>query len=458
MVNPVYFRHARALMMLGLPLIGANLARITIGVTDTVMIGWYNVDALAGLVIANSMQFILFMLGSGYGIGLMGVLANALARGDDTQVRRSTRMAIWLSIAHAVLIMPLLWWSGPILLALNQPPIVAEYAQEYLRISGWGVGLMLCGLVLNNYLAAMERTQVLLWITVAGIPVNIAINWVLIFGHLGFPEMGVRGAAIASVFVLAAQLVAMLAYALWLPMARRFALMQRFWRPDWGGMWYIFRLGLPVGVTSVAETGMFASTNVMMGWLGVVPLAAHGIANQISAVAFMAHLGLSSAATIRIGNAQGRRDRQTMREVAISAIGLTLIFVTIVITIMLTMRGTLVTAYLDMSQDHASQILALAAFLVVWSAIFQLPDAVQVVALGMLRGVQDTRVPMWLAAFAYWVVGIPSSYMLAFKLDLGPGGLWAGMTLGLTVAACAMLWRFWRGLQRGVWTSPVDAR
>src|SRR5699024_4654842 len=113
MVNPVYFRHARALLMLGLPLIGANLARIAIGVTDTVMIGWYNVDALAGLVIANSMQFILFMLGSGYGIGLMGVLANALARDDEVQVRRSTRMALWLSIMHAVLIMPILWWSGP---------------------------------------------------------------------------------------------------------------------------------------------------------------------------------------------------------------------------------------------------------------------------------------------------------------------------------------------------------
>ena len=447
-----YSLHARALLVLGLPLIGTHVARMAIAVADTVMVGWYGVDALAGLVIATSMQFVLFMLGSGFAIALLGVLANALARGDEVQVRRATRMALWLSLAHAVLIMPLLWWSGPLLLALGQAPEVAGYAQQYLRISGWGVALTLCGMVLNSYLAAMERTQILLWITVAGIPVNIALNWALIFGNWGFPAMGVRGAALASVTVQAMQLAAMLAYALWLPQARRFALMQRFWRPDWGALRHVLWLGLPVGITAVAEIGLFVLASVMMGWIGVVPLAAHGVAMQIAGVAFMVHLGLSNAATIRIGQTQGHGDLRAMREISLTVLWLSALVAAVVIALFLAVPEVLVGAYLDQSSPQAAEILALASFLLVWAAAFQLADALQAIALGLLRGVQDTRVPMWITAFAYWVVGMPAAYLLAFTLGHGPGGIWAGLTIGLVVAAVLLLWRFWRGLARGDWT------
>lgn len=457
MATQAYLAQTRALLVLGLPLIGSHVARMAIGVADTVMVGWYDVDALAGLVIATSMQFVLFMLGSGFAIALLGVLANALARGDEVQVRRSTRMALWLSIAHAALIMPVLWWSGPVLLGLDQAPVVAGFAQDYLRISGWGVALILCGMVLNSYLAAMERTQVILWITVIGIPVNVALNWVLIFGHLGLPELGVRGAALASVAVQAGQLGLMLGYALWLPQARRFALMQRFWRPDWGALWHVLRLGLPVGVTAVAEIGLFAAANVMMGWIGVVPLAAHGIAIQIAGVAFMVHLGLSNAATIRIGQAQGRDDLPAMRQIAVAVLGLCTAVAGAVIALFLAAPEVLVGAYLDMHNPLAGQILALASHLLVWAAAFQLFDAVQAITLGLLRGVQDTRVPMWLTGFAYWVVGMPAAYLLAFSLGMGPGGLWAGLTVGLLVAAVLLLWRFWGGLSRGDWTRAHPA-
>lgn len=453
-----YAFHARALLALGLPLIGTHVARVAIGVIDTVMIGWYDVDALAGLILAVSLQFVLFMLGSGFAIALMGVLANALARKDDVQVRRATRMALWLSVAHSLLIMPLLWWSGPILLALGQAPEVAGFAQEYLRISGWGVGLILCGMVLNSYLAAMERTQVLLWITMAGIPVTIVLNWALIFGNWGFPEMGVQGAAIAVLAVQSTQLALMLTYALWLPQARRFALMQRFWRPDWGALWHVLRLGLPVGITAVAEIAMFTSANLMMGWMGVVPLAAHGIALQIASIAFMVHLGLSNAATIRVGQSQGRGDAVAMREISLTVIVLSLAVTGVVIAVFLTMPAVLVGAYLDMGKPMAPQILALAIFLLVWAAIFQLADGMQAIALGLLRGVQDTRVPMWLTAIAYWGVGLPASYLLAFVAGFGPGGIWAGLTLGLTVAAALLMARFWRGLARGDWTRGASAR
>ena len=457
MAKPRYSLHARALLVLGLPLIGSHVARLAIGVADTVMVGWYDVDALAALVIATSMQFVLFMLGSGFAIALLGVLANALARADDVQVRRATRMALWLSIAHALLIMPLLWWSGPILLVLEQAPVVAGFAQDYLRISGWGVGLILCGMVLNSYLAAMERTQILLWITVAGIPVNVALNWLLIFGHWGLPELGVRGAALASVAVQAMQLALMLAYALWLPQARRFALMQRFWRPDWGALRHVLWLGLPVGITAVAEIGLFSLASVMMGWIGIVALAAHGIAIQIAGVAFMVHLGLSNAATIRIGQTQGHGDIVAMREISLTVLWLSALVAAVVIAIFLTMPQVLVGAYLDLTNPQSAEILALASFLLIWAAAFQLADALQAIALGLLRGVQDTRVPMWITAFAYWGIGMPAAYLLTFTLDHGPGGVWAGLTIALVVAAVLLLWRFWRGLARGDWTRAHEA-
>lgn len=431
---------------------GSHLARVAIGVTDTVMIGWYGTVEMAGLIIATALQFILLMLGSGYAIGLMGVLSNALARRDDAQVRRATRMALWLSVGHSLAIMPLLWWSEPILLMLKQDPVVAAYAQEYLRIAGWGVLPTLCGMVMNSYLAAMDRAHVLLWITVAGIPVNILVNWALIFGHFGMPELGVKGAAIASVSVQAVQLAAMFAYVAWLPKGRHFHLFQRFWRPDWRAMMEVFRIGMPVGITTVSEVGMFTGTNVLMGWLGVVPLAAHGIALQIASIAFMFHLGLSNATTIRVGTAQGRGDAQAMRDVSVTALVIALGFAFLVVALFLAVPEVLVEAYLDKAKENSAEILILAAFLLIWAAAFQLADAVQAIALGMLRGVQDTRVPMLLAGFSYWVVGLPSGYVLAFHFDYGPGGLWAGLTIGLIVAAILLLWRFWRGLQRGDWT------
>src|SRR5690606_17933895 len=171
-------------------------------------------------------------------------------------------MALWLSIGFAVAVIPALWHSEPILLAIGQEPVVARLAQDYLRIAGFGLIAVLCQLTLNSYLAAMERTQVVLWITLAGLPLIIVLNWLLIFGNLGAPELGVRGAAIAAVAVEYAGLLAVAAYAGWLPVARKYHLFQRFWRPDGAAIRAVFLLGLPIGLTMVAEGGLFVGSNV----------------------------------------------------------------------------------------------------------------------------------------------------------------------------------------------------
>lgn len=452
-----YTPHVLATLSLGLPLIGSHLARMAIHVSDTVMLGWYSVDALAALVIATSLIHILFFLGLGYGTGVMGVIATAIARGDETEVRRGARMALWLSCIHSLLCMPIFWFSGPILLALGQSQVVAALAQDFLRIAGWGLLPMLGQLALNSYLAALERTAVAMWVMLAGLPVNILLIWILTFGNLGMPELGVRGAAIASVIVQSACLVLLVLYAHWLPEARKYHLFRNFWRPDWAAMRDVFRIGWPIGLTMVAEGGLFVASNVMMGWIGTQELAAHGIALQITSITFMAHLGLSNAATVRVGQAKGRNDRVGMRDAAVTVIGLSLGFAALAISIYLLFAPQLVGLYLDPVDPQAPVIIALGAMLLMYAALFQLTDAMQVIALGFLRGVHDTRVPMWIAGFSYWGIGMPVAWGLAFPLGLGPAGLWLGLCAGLTVAAVLLMRRFWRGHAQGGWTAAAEA-
>ncbi|MCF3973185.1 MATE family efflux transporter [Paracoccus salsus] len=450
-----YAPHVAATLSLGLPLIGSHLARMAIGVSDTVMVGWFGVEQLAALVIATSFLIILFFLGMGFGTGVMGLIATAMARGDETEVRRGTRMALWLSGLFSILMMPLMWWSEGILLALGQTALISELSQDYLRIAGWGLLPMLAGLTLNSYLAALERTQVVMWVTLAGLPLNVAMNWVFIFGNLGAPELGVRGAAIASLSVQVTQLAMLVLYAAWLPLARKFHLFQRFWRPDWPAFREIFWLGLPIGITMLAEGGLFVASNLMMGWIGTQELAAHGIALQITSITFMAHLGLSNAATVRIGQAKGRGDPVWMRDAAMAVMALSLGFAVLAMALYLILPEPLVRMYLDPADPQAAEIVAIGAGLLFYAALFQLTDAMQVVALGLLRGVHDTRVPMWIAGFSYWVIGMPIAWGLAFPLGLGAPGLWLGLVAGLTVAAVLLLVRFWRGHARGDWTAPL---
>lgn len=435
--------HARATLVLGLPLIGSHLAQAALHVTDTVMLGWYGVTELAAVVLGATLFFSFFILGSGFAQAVMPMVAAALGSGDETQVRRDTRMGIWLSIAFGVAIYPVFWWSAPLLRALGQAPEVVPLGQDYMRIAGLGMAPALVVMALKSYLAALGRTQVVLWATLAGVVLNAALNWVLIFGNVGAPELGVQGAAIATVTTQGMTLVVIGAYAGWLPALRRFRLWRRFWRPDIPALGRVFRLGLPIGLTGVAESWMFQGATLMMGWIGTRELAAHGIAMEAASLAFMVHLGLSNAVTIRVGHADGARDAAGVRMAAWVAIAMSAAFGVAIVTLFLTMPATIIGFFVDLSKPEGAAILTLGVTLLALAALFQLADAMQVMAVGLLRGLRDTRLPMILAVLSYWGVGIPTSYGLAFGLGQGPVGVWLGLVLGLSCAASSMMVRFW---------------
>ena len=445
-----YGAHVRGLLTLGMPIVGSHMAQMALHVTDTVLLGRYGVTPLAAVVLGTTSFFVLFIMGSGFGWAVMPMVAAAQSNGNSTDVRRATRMGLWLSLGYGVLILPIFWVSGPIFLALGQDPEVAELAQQFLRIAGFGMLPALIVIVIKSYLAALERTQVALWVTIAGVFVNAALGWALIFGNWGAPELGVRGAAISSLAVQTLCAVLLVAYATLHRPLRRYTLLVRFWRPDWTMLGQVWRLGWPIGLTGLFESGMFTASSIMMGWIGTEALAAHGIAMEISAVAFMVHLGLSNAATIRIGQAWGQGNGRALRDAGLMAITLSGMFGLVVTALYLVMPAQLIGLFLAQDDPARPDIVALGIGLLMLSAAFQMVDAAQVMALGLLRGVQDAKVPMVMASVSYWGLGIPASYVFAFVLGYGAMGIWAGLVVGLSLAAILLMARFWRGAARQV--------
>jgi MATE family multidrug resistance protein len=369
------------------------------------------------------------------------MVAEALGRGDDLAARRVMRMGLWASVAYGVpMTLPLLA-GEPLLRLLGQPAEIAALGGDYLGIVAWGLVPALLAFVLRSHLAAYERTRIVLLATLAAVTVNAALNWVLIFGRLGFPEMGVKGAATASVAVQVVTVATLALYAMRrLPGPPPF---ERLWRPDPEVLARVVRLGWPIGITTLAEVSLFAGGAVMMGWLGAVPLAAHGIAIQLAGLAFMVHLGLSQAATVRAGAAFGRGDRTHLARGAQVVVAMSCVVAVATAALFVAAPEPLVALFVADDEPRRDAILATGAVLLVVAGVFQIGDAAQVMALGLLRGVQDTAVPMAIAVVSYLGIGLPAGYALGFPLGLGPLGVWWGLVIGLGVAAALLMLRFW---------------
>lgn len=437
-----FAQHIRAVLVLGLPLIASHLAQYSIQVVDTVMLGWYSVTALAASVLAGSFFFVLFIVGAGFAFAVMPMVAEAAERGEEVRIRRVTRMGMWLSVLFAIACLPIMIWSGPLLQMLGQSPELSGLAQEYLRIAGLGLIPALLVMVLKSYLVAMERTQVVLWLTIAGVAINGLLNWAFIFGNFGAPEMGLRGAALASLMAHFITFTAMALYASHAAGLREHTLFKRVWRSDGQAMTEVFRLGWPIGLTYLAESGLFSASALIIGLIGTLALAAHGIALQIVSVVFMVHIGLSQAMTVRAGRALGRGDVPAVGRGGMAGTLLSGLVVLVTVGVFLTMPEPLVSAFLAPDDPNRVAILAIGAGLLTVACLFQAVDAGQVVALGLLRGIQDTRVPMYLAAISYWGLGFPASYLLAITWGFGAAGVWVGLVVGLMAACVSLWWRF----------------
>ena len=428
------------LVKLAIPLIGTHLANVALGITDTIMMGWYSVPALAALVLGNAYFFVFFLFGAGFSFAVQPLVASSSSAGEFILARRYMRMGLWLSLIYAALILPFFFSAGKILILLGQASDISEYAENYTRIVGFGLIPALWAMVIRFFLSGLHLTKVTLFITLTTVLLNIPLNYVLIFGNFGFPELGVTGAAISSVIVQISTAVSITAYALGkLP---KYKLLKRFFHFDKVAFLKVAKLGLPIGTSIVAETGLFTASSIMMGWFGAVTLAAHGIALQIASVMFMVHLGLAEASTIKAGNAWGNKNILDLKKGAKVAASCSILFSFIAMTFLILFGDAVVSIYVDIDDPSREQIIHIGALLLIAAALFQFVDGGQAMALGLLRGIQDTAVPMIITILSYWLVGIPSAYLFAFVLNSAPLGIWAGLATGLGSAALLLSIRF----------------
>jgi MATE family multidrug resistance protein len=433
---------ARASFRLAWPLIVAQLAQNLLFTTDVVLMGWLGPKYLAAGTLAGA--FLMPWLLTG--IGVVGAVAPlvAQARGGRRikDVRRVVRQGIWVAFLIATILQPIVlnirWVYGQI----GQDPEVTALAESYIQFGSWMLYPALAAMAVRSLLAAYDDTRSILLITVVGVTVNALVAYALIFGHFGLPRLELKGAAIATGTVNLFMFLAMLGYTVWQRKFKRFHILARFWKPDWSKFRAIFRVGLPIGLTVLAEVGLFSIAAMLMGRLGTNETAAHAVALQLASMAFMVPLGLGMAATVRVGIAYGRGDREGVRKAGWTALTMGVGFMSLTCVTFLAFPQTLVGIFLDTTDPNNATALALAATYLGIAGLFQLADGAQVVAAHALRGLSDTRTPMLLAILGYWLVGLPTAYVLGFIVDWRGTGVWLGLAAGLAFVAVVLVTRF----------------
>lgn len=436
--------HVRGTLRLGLPLVFTLLLQMAIGVVDTVMVGRLGVEDLAGGVLAFQAFFVVSIVALGLSQAMAPVVAGALSGDDEMSARRAARMLMWSVVATGLLFTVLMADLEGLFLLLAQEETTSRRAADYLAIARYAVVANFVLYALRALMAAVEDTApivaLMIWLTLS----NAFLNWVLIFGNMGAPALGLEGAALASAIALWTTALAGLAYAHRAPALEALALTRRIWRPDWQALGRVWRLGLPVVVTILAEAGLFSAASLMVGTIGTIELAAHGIALQLASIAFMIPLGLSQAASVRVGNAHGRRAGGDVVRAARTALALGLAIAAASAAIFLLAPGPLVAAFLGAGDPDRVQVIAVAVPMLAMAAAFQFFDTLQVTSAGNLRGLLDTRVPMVIGIVAYWLIGVPAAWWLAFHAGFGATGVWGGLVIGLAVAAVWLTLRFER--------------
>lgn len=440
-----------ATLRLALPLAGANLIQMAIYAVDVVFIARLGEEQLAASTLGVSSFGLLVWSASGL-IALSPLVAAELGRHRHSvrQVRRTTRMSLWLTVATALCLTVFFQFGGKIMLLAGEPPVLAEHAGQFLAVLALAVLPTLLANTLRLFVASLDRASYATWINLLALGTNALGNWLLVYGHGGFPALGLIGSALSSTVTSWAMV---LAYTVAIKLdrrLRRYRIMGRWWRAEWQRLWEIVRIGAPIAATILAEAGLFAGAVFLMGRIGEAQLAGHAVALQVAALAFQVPYGVSLAATIRVGLAYGAGDRAAIGRAGIASFLLGIGFMGLSALAMLTMPKQILSIYVDVDAPANAAMIHYAVQYLFVAAIFQLFDGAQAVGSGALRGLQDTRVPMIYALIGYWGPGLGTCVWLGFHSPLGGLGIWIGFAIGLATVASLMLWRWSRRERLGL--------
>ena len=448
---------ARATITLAWPLILTNVAQTAMTTTDVLLMGRLGSEALAAGALGANLYFATMMFGLGLTTATAPMIARELGRKGHSvrDVRRTVRQGLWAAVVIVVPIWIVLWHAEEILLAMGQRPDLASQAGHYMHALQWSVLPFYFYLVLRSFISALQRPQWGLVIGVGGVVVNALAAWGLIFGHFGLPRLGLFGAGIATTLADTLMFVVLAIVVYTDRKFRRYHLLGRFWRADWSRFVELWRLGMPIAATLVFEVAVFNASTFLMGLIGEASIAAHSIALQIASLSFMVPLGLSQAATVRVGLAFGAQDADGICRAGWTALAMGTAFMAMAALVMVTLPRTLISAFLDLDVPANAPVVDLAVSFLALAALFQLADGAQAVTAGMLRGLHDTRMPMIYAALGYWGIGLVVGVVLAFVAKLNGVGIWIGLAAGLVTVAILLLTRWLRRERLGLIASAI---
>jgi MATE family multidrug resistance protein len=438
------------MLTLGLPVAAVQLGIMGMGVADTIMVGHVSPAALAATALGNLYFFVAGIFGQGTLMALDPVISQAVGARDEDAIARAVQRGLLLALALTIITCAAFIPAPWVMSLLRQPAEVVPDAAAYIRVAIPGVFPFYAFVVFRQSLQAMGRVAPVLWTVLAANLINIALNWVFIFGNLGSPALGVTGASLATSIGRWAMALMLLALS-----GRELAHHLRPWRPETGALRPLVRmvrLGVPIGTQYLLEYGAFAAAALLMGVLGTTQMAAHQIAINLASFTFMVPLGVSTATAVLVGQAIGAGDDGRARRAATSGMLLGTAFM-----VLSAAAFTLFPHGLARIYTGDAVVVALAAMLIPIAGVFQVFDGVQAVAAGVLRGIGDTHAPALINVVGFWLIGLPVSWLLAFRYGGGAVGLWWGIVVGLAAVAIILLVRVRVRLGRSMRRVIIDA-
>lgn len=422
---------------LAYPVIIGQLGFIMMGVVDSLMVGEIGAEPLAAASLANSLAMIVFIIGLGVSMSVTPLVAISVGAEKFEECGIIFRQSLLVNMVLGTILMTIVIIGTNFLQYFNQPPEVVILAESYAVLIAFS---FLPASLFHTYKQFIEGLSIMrpaMVVALLANLINAAANWLLIYGHWGFPEMGLDGAGVATICSRIFMAAALIFYVVNNKKFKQYDVNLHFRSINFPVIKRILNLGLPSGFQYFFEVGAFAFAVVMVGWLGTKPLAAHQIAINLASISFMAALGISAAGGIRVGNAVGRENIEEIRRAGFTAILSGASIMSISGIIFITLRNFLPALYID-----DKDVISIASNLLIIAALFQLSDGTQAVGIGILRGLTDVKIPTVITFVSYWIIGLPVAYLLGFIFEYGVTGVWIGLLIGLTASAIMLTLRF----------------
>jgi len=448
---------ARKLMRIAWPVTLSQLGHISVGVADSMMLGKLGSIELAASTIGLSVFIPFMMLGIGVSYGLSPLVAKADGENNAQKISSILKHGFVLNIGFGAILSVILWYGSSFLRFLDQPAEIIGFTTIYFQWLAASMFPLMLYQALKQFAEGLSITRPAMFISISGNLLNIFLNYLFIFGKLGMPAMGVEGAAMTTFVSRIYMGVVLLLYIRWNSQLRYYISLLKNIAFQWKEIITLSKTSFPIGTQLSFESGAFGFAAIMAGWLGTKEIAAHQIALNLASVTYMAATGLASAATVRVGYGYGKKAPKQIYQSGKTALRMVLVFMLCNATLFMVFRSWMPGLYIA-----SEEIITMASSLLLITAFFQLSDGLQCVSLGILRGLGDVKLPTMVALIAYWIIGLPVGYILAFKKGLGLVGIWYGFLIGLSIAAVLLIYRFRlkisRMLKDSSVTDPSDSK